>query len=95
MHFDLQHRDGLYYCSTDVYTVDHDPVRVACHRTQAPPPATGLPRPKFIPTSKARQIESEVWMLLVRYKFLTRRMPTAWIRRAHDSSMLSRPQRTC
>jgi hypothetical protein len=63
MHFDLQQRDGLYYCSTDVYTVDHDPVRVACHRTQVPPPATGLPRPIFIPTLKARQIESEVWML--------------------------------
>ncbi len=53
MHFDLQQCDGIYYCSTDVYTVDHNPVRVACHRTQAPPPATGLPRPKFIPTSKA------------------------------------------
>ena len=55
MHFDLQQRDGLYYCSTDVYTVDHDPVRVACQRTHAPPPAVavGRPRPKFIPTSKA------------------------------------------
>jgi hypothetical protein len=65
MHFDLQQRDGLYYCSTDVYTVDHDPVRVACQRTHAPPPAVavGQPCPKFIPTSKARQVESEVWML--------------------------------
>jgi hypothetical protein len=65
MHFDLQQRDGLYYCSTDVYTVDHDPVRVACQHTHAPPPAVaiGRPRPKFIPTSKARQVESEVWML--------------------------------
>jgi hypothetical protein len=53
MHFDLQQRDGLYYCSTDVYTVDHDPIRVACQRTQAPPPATSLPCPKFLPTSKA------------------------------------------
>ena len=57
MHFDLQQRDGLYYCLTDVYTVDHDPVRVACHNTKAPPPAAGQPRPNFIHTTKARQIE--------------------------------------
>ena len=30
MHFDLHQRDGLYYCSTDVFTVDLDPVRVHC-----------------------------------------------------------------
>jgi hypothetical protein len=53
IHFDLQQRDGLYYCSTDVYTVDHDPVCVACHHTKAPPPADGRPCPKFIPTTKA------------------------------------------
>ena len=64
MHFDLHQHDGLYYCSMDVFTVDQDPVRVQCHRTLAPsPPAIQRPSPKFIPTSKARQIESEVWML--------------------------------
>ena len=67
MHFDLQQRDGLYYCSTDVYTVDHDPVRVTCNNTTASPPVKvpyiPRPTPRFIPTSKARQVESEVWML--------------------------------
>ena len=35
MHFDLHQRDGLYYCSTDVFTVDPDPVRIQCCRTLA------------------------------------------------------------
>jgi len=26
MHFPLRCRDGLYYCDTDVYTIDRDPV---------------------------------------------------------------------
>ena len=26
MHFPLRYRDGLYFCDTDVYTVDRDPV---------------------------------------------------------------------
>jgi hypothetical protein len=26
MHFNLVQRDGLYYCDTDVFTVDHNPV---------------------------------------------------------------------
>jgi hypothetical protein len=31
MFFDLEYRDGLYYCSTDVFAVDHDnPVWVCC-----------------------------------------------------------------
>ena len=64
MHFDLHQRDGLYYCSTDVFIVDCDPVRVHCHRTLATlMPDVQRPSPKFIPTSKARQIESKVWML--------------------------------
>jgi hypothetical protein len=64
MHFDLHQRDGLYYCLTDVFTLDRDPVHVQCHWTFAPlTPAIRRPSPKFIPTSKAQQIESEVWML--------------------------------
>ncbi len=67
MHFDLQQRDGLYYCSTDVYTVDHNPIRVTCNNTTTSPPVKvpyiPRPTPRFIPTSKARQVESEVWML--------------------------------
>ena len=64
MHFDLHQRDGLYYCLTDVFTVDPDPVQVHCCRTLATlAPDVRWPPPKFLPTSKARQIESEVWML--------------------------------
>lgn len=59
MHFDLQQKDGLYYCSTDTFLVDNDPVRVSCHRTVVPP-STDSRRtpPRFQPTSKARQVES-------------------------------------
>jgi hypothetical protein len=49
MYFPLQCWDGLYYCDTDVYTVDHDPIRVLCNRTIA-----RCPYPKFIPTTKAQ-----------------------------------------
>ena len=64
MHFDLHQRDGLYYCSTDMFTVDHDPVRVVCDRTNTSQPLDiSRPPSRFIPTSKARQVESEVWLL--------------------------------
>ena len=63
MHFDLQQRDGLYYCNTNAFAVDHDPVRVACHRTNTPPVKLARSTQHFTPTSKARQVESEVWML--------------------------------
>jgi hypothetical protein len=65
MTFDLEYRDGLYYCMSDVYTLDAIPMmRTQCHRTVAPtvPGAYRTP-PKFAPTTKARQVESEVWML--------------------------------
>jgi hypothetical protein len=58
MFFPLRCHDGLYYCDTDVYTVGRDPVRVICTRT-----AARRPDPKFHPTTKARQIEYEVWAL--------------------------------
>jgi hypothetical protein len=65
MFFDLEYRDGLSYCSTDVFAVDHDsPVWVPCRRTKAqPPPDVKRIPPKFSPTSKARQVKSEVWLL--------------------------------
>ena len=65
MHFPLRYRDGLYYCDTDVYTVDRDPVRPTCARTTAFPTRTQThrPAPKFVPTTRARQVESEVWAL--------------------------------
>jgi hypothetical protein len=63
MFFDLEYRDGLYYCSTNVFTVNHDPVCVSCHRASAPTPPDNKRLPsKFVPTSKARQVESKVWM---------------------------------
>ena len=58
MSFPLRCHEGLYYCDTDAFTVDRDPVRVLCNRT-----AVRRDDPKFQPTSKARQIESEVWAL--------------------------------
>ena len=58
MFFPLRCHNGLYYCDTDIYTVDRDPVRVLCHRT-----TVRRPDPKYIPTTKARQVESEVWAL--------------------------------
>ncbi len=68
MFFNLTCRNGLYYCTTDVYTVDLDPVHARCHRTTVDTPtllaiATSCPPSKFTPTSKARQVESEVWAL--------------------------------
>jgi hypothetical protein len=60
MHFNLVQWDGLYYCDTDVFTVDQDPVRVCCHR--AVTQDRGKP-PQFVPTSRACQVELEVWLL--------------------------------
>ncbi len=65
MQFLLHCRDGLYYCETDVYTVDHDPVRPTCARTTNNnlPPPVHCPASKFVPTTRAQQVESEVWAL--------------------------------
>ena len=62
--FDLEYWGGLYYCTSDVFTLDADPIRNFCNctvTTRAP----GVRRTpsKFSPTSKARQVESELWML--------------------------------
>jgi hypothetical protein len=67
MCFQLECCHSLYYCSTDVYTVDHDPVHVCRLRaTMVTPLPNALPhhpKAKFIPVSRARQLESEVWAL--------------------------------
>jgi hypothetical protein len=62
----LEKQDGLYYCPTDVFTVDRDPGwpnQPTIHRAAAPPPTT-LPRRnrKFTPVSSDRLTELEVWM---------------------------------
>jgi hypothetical protein len=55
MYFPLQCQDGLYYCDTDVYTVNLDPVQLLCNRT-----LVRRPNPMFHPTMKARQVKSKV-----------------------------------
>jgi hypothetical protein len=67
MCFQLECRHGLYYCSTDIYTVDHNPVHVCRLRatvvTPLPNALPHRPKTKFVPVSRARQLESEVWAL--------------------------------
>jgi hypothetical protein len=65
MFFPLSCHDGLYYCNTDIYTVDQDPVCVLCQCTLAATSATSEHQPpsKFTPTTWARQVESKVWAL--------------------------------
>ncbi len=64
MFFPLTCCNGLYYCNTDVYAVDHDPVHVQCNGTTTNPSSTPhCPASKFSPTTKARQVESKVWAL--------------------------------
>jgi hypothetical protein len=84
MRLDLDYHGGLYYCPTDVFTVDKLPVRrpaiihsidhpephpinttkmlVQRLRSQAPPVTLRCPS-RFTPTSKSKQVESEVWLL--------------------------------
>ena len=64
----LEYCDGLYYCPTDVLTVNWLPVRrnptMAAYRLAVPPTPTLDRRPsRFSPRSKSKQIESEVWLL--------------------------------
>jgi hypothetical protein len=64
MFFPLTCRDGLYYCNTDIYVVDRDPVCVQCNCTTRNPSSTPhCPASKFPPTTKARQVKSKVWVL--------------------------------
>jgi len=65
MYFDLECRKGLYYCSSDIFAVDQDNhIRISCRRTTIPPSADVNRAPsKFIPTSRACQVKSEVWLL--------------------------------
>jgi hypothetical protein len=79
MNIPLVCRDGLYYCPTNIFTLRDYPVLLGCDTpsnalhllpvpkiqriiNQPPPP---IPRCslRFEPTSKARQLESEVWLL--------------------------------
>jgi hypothetical protein len=55
MHFPLSCHDGLYYCNTDVYMVDQDPVWLATHctLTRTPTSLPHQPPSKFVPTTHA------------------------------------------
>jgi hypothetical protein len=65
--------NGLYYCPTDVFTFDQSPIWP--NPAQTPATATVLPvvnecqqlvlrQPsRYEPTTKARQLESKVWLL--------------------------------
>jgi hypothetical protein len=66
--------DGLHYCPTDVYAVDTLPASrysLAVRRVVGPESLPGLPpvprktrsHERFLPVSKAKQVESEVWLL--------------------------------
>ena len=62
----LEFKDGLYYCPTDVYTVDDclpPPPTPKALRVAAPTPSTLRRSSRFIPTSKGKLIESELWLL--------------------------------
>ena len=63
----LEKRDGLYYCPTDVFTVDRDPIGhglPVIRRVAAPDPPP-IPRrsKRYIPVTPDSLTESEVWML--------------------------------
>jgi hypothetical protein len=47
----------------DVFTINHDPVRVTCCQALAHPADFRRLPSKLMPTSKAPQVESKVWML--------------------------------
>jgi hypothetical protein len=65
MRLDLDYRNGLYYCPTDIFRVDTSPVRQpGLHHLLSPMPPNTLRRPsRFSPTSKPKQVELEVWLL--------------------------------
>jgi hypothetical protein len=65
MYFDLECLEGLYNFSLDVFAANQDnPVHISCCRTIVLPSADINRAPsKFVPTSRAPQVESEVWLL--------------------------------
>jgi hypothetical protein len=67
MHLSLEYFEGLYYCATDVITVDpNDPTpdTPKVFRVAIPCEPSTLRRPSHhTPTSKSKQLESELWLL--------------------------------
>ncbi len=62
----LENRDGLYYCPTDVFTVESDPSHCTpykiCREIVEPPPVRWCQK-SYMPVSLDRLTESELWML--------------------------------
>ena len=67
MEIALENRDGLYYCPTDVFTVDADPIRCDAptnHRAHLQRPTPVKRRHMDLtPVPPNRLTESELWML--------------------------------
>jgi hypothetical protein len=62
----LEKRDGLYYCPTDAFTIDHDPTCPATPiiKRAVAPPQLDIPRlsKRYLPVPRDRMAESELWM---------------------------------
>ncbi len=62
----LENRDGLYYCPSDVFTVEDDPSRGSsrkiCQTIVEPPPIQRRHK-SYAPVSLDRVTESKLWML--------------------------------
>jgi hypothetical protein len=67
MCFQLECHNGLYFCSTNIYTVNPDPLHICCLRatvaTPLPDAVPHWPKAKYVPVSSTQQLESEVWAL--------------------------------
>jgi hypothetical protein len=62
----LDYQDGLYYCPTDAFTVDRDPVRgntPIIRRLVVPPLPVTRRHNDYVPVPPSRLMESELWML--------------------------------
>ena len=68
MKLDLDYRDSLFYCPTDVLTVDRSPIgrppKLAAYQLVLPSVLNTACRPsRFAPKLKSKQVESKVWLL--------------------------------
>jgi len=62
----LENRDGLYYCPTDVFTMDRDPVRCnipTIRRAVVLDPPFKRRNKDYVPVLSTRLTEAELWML--------------------------------
>ena len=63
MSLHLEYVDGLDYCTSDTYTIDLGS-QLRVNRIAQPPPTSHLRQPsRYRPTTKSKQLESELWLL--------------------------------